>query len=55
MEFFEINYNKSKDVVIKNLRKILKLFMLEYECECVLNFDVLIEEEYEKMRKILGV
>lgn len=54
MESFEINHNKSKDAAIKNLRKTSKLLMLEHECECVLNLDVLIEEEHEKMRKILG-
>lgn len=53
MNDFEIYYKRCRIVVRDKLKRIFKLFILEYECECVWNFDILIKEEYIKCRKIL--
>lgn len=53
MESFENIHIENRDAARENLRKTSELLILEHECECVRNLDILIEEEYTKLRKLL--
>lgn len=53
MNNFEF-YHKSCSIAARDkLKETSKLLILEHECECVRNLDILIKEEYTKRRKIL--
>lgn len=53
METFETYHKKSKVAARDNLRKTSKLLLLDHESECVQNLDILIKEEYTKLRQLL--
>lgn len=50
---FETYHNRSKVAARDKLRKTDKMLILEHECECMWNLDMLINEEYTKLRIIL--
>lgn len=53
MNDFETYHKRCRIAARDKLKRTSKLLILEHECECVRNLDILIEEEYTKWRKIL--
>lgn len=53
MNDFETYHKRCRIAARDKLKKTSKLLILEHECECVRNLDILIKEEYKKWRKIL--
>lgn len=53
MNNFETYHKRCRIAARDKLKKTSKLLILEHECECVWNLDILIKEEYKKRRKIL--
>lgn len=53
MESFKTHHKESKVAARDILKKTSKLLILEHECECMQNLNILIKEEYTKLRKIL--
>lgn len=53
MNDFETYHKRCRIAARDKLKRTSKLLILEHECECVRNLDILIKEEYKKWRKIL--
>lgn len=53
IESFDTCHKESKVAARDNLSKTFKLILSEHECECKQNLDILIKEEYKKLRQIL--
>lgn len=48
MNDFETYHKRCRIAARDKLKKTSKLLILEHECECVWNLDILIKEEYKK-------